>query len=88
MDRITKVNMIHQMVAELLPKLGEESWMGFWATDDEILCETEREAETIANLFDTLYGEGTVTTGYYDPVEDERNGETDEFTGLYYVNFA
>lgn len=57
-----------------------------WAyDDDEILCETEQTAETIADLFDALYGEQTVNTGYYDPIEDERNGETDCRTGYYYV---
>jgi len=78
-----------KVVVELLGKLVEllpHEDARIWAHDgDEILCETEQTAETIADLFDALYGEETVNTGYYDPVEDERNGETDCRTGYYYV---
>ena len=28
-----------------------------------------------------------ISTGYYDPKEDVRNGEVDERTGFYYVKF-
>lgn len=58
-----------------------------WSKDgDEILCENEQIAENLADLFDAMYGESTVNTGYYDPEEDERNGETDERTGYWYVS--
>ena len=53
--------------------------------DDEILCQSEKTAEGIADLIDTLYGGQTVNTGFYDPKEDERNGEADDRTGFYYV---
>lgn len=69
-------------IAEFLP--DEEARI--WSPDgDEILCETEQTAETIADLFDAIYGCPTVNTGYYDPEEDARNGETDQRTGYYYV---
>ena len=58
-----------------------------WSPDgDEILCENEQLTEDIADFLDALYGGvQTVNTGFYDPVEDERNGETDQRTGWYYV---
>ena len=57
-----------------------------WSKDgDEILCENEQIAEHLADLFDAMYGEPTVNTGYYDPEEDERSGETDDRTGYWYV---
>lgn len=31
---------------------------------------------------------GTVNTGYYDPIEDERNNEVDCNTGYYYVTIC
>lgn len=78
-----------QKVTELLSKLVEllpHEDAPIWAHDnDEILCDKEQTAEAIADLFDALYGEMTVNTGYYDPEEDERNGETDCRTGYYYV---
>ena len=58
-----------------------------WSKDpDEILCENEQIAETLADLFDAMYGEPTVNTGYYDPAEDEQSGEADERTGYWYVS--
>ena len=29
----------------------------------------------------------TVQTGHYDPEEDVRNSEVDEYTGFYYIRF-
>lgn len=53
---------------------------------NELLCDTEQRAEAIADFFDAL-GFFYVRTGYYDPIEDKRNGEVDEYTGWYYVDF-
>ena len=70
-------------ICEALPH--EEARIWSVTGDDEILCENEQTAETLADLFDAMYGEPTVNTGYYDPEDDERSGETDERTGYYYV---
>lgn len=53
---------------------------------NEILCDTEIRAEAIGDFLEAL-GFFYVRTGYYDPVEDERNGEVDDYTGWYYVDF-
>ena len=53
---------------------------------NEILCKKEYQAEGIADFLEDM-GFEDVRTGYYDPVEDERNGEVDRYTGLYYVDW-
>lgn len=76
-------------IAELLGQLtsalpDEPDYV--WSKDgDEILCKDKYVADSIAYLFDAIYGDTVVNTGYYDPDEDERNGETDDRTGYYYV---
>ena len=50
----------------------------------EFLCKTETQAEGIADFLEDL-GFENVKTGYYDPKEDKQNGETDEYSGMYYV---
>ena len=54
-----------------------------WSKDcDEILCDNERVAEAIADLFDSMYGDRVANTGYYDPAEDERNGKPMSVRGI------
>lgn len=67
---------------EALPNKESPIWSLFC---DEVLCESEELADAVADLFDAVYGEPTVNTGYYDPEEDERNGETCRDTGWWYV---
>lgn len=91
MNRITKVDGLLRELVSMLPKVGDaDASNNFLASADgtEILTTEESEAEALANLFDQIYGEGTVNTGYYDPEEDKRNGEVDDYTGLYYVTIA
>lgn len=78
MENIKKVDMIWKQITDLLPKKPESGI--FWTNGEEILSEDESEIEAIANLFDQMYGEGTVNTGYYD---DEVN---DQYRGWYYCN--
>ena len=52
----------------------------------EILCDTEARANGVADFLEAL-GFSYVRTGYYDPDEDERNGEIDEYTGWWYVDW-
>lgn len=52
---------------------------------DEILTETEEQADRIADLLEAL-GFDYANTGYYDPEEDERNNEVDDRTGKWYVS--
>ena len=55
----------------------------FWSNDEEILGLDEVEVNIIADLLDCM-GYDAIT-GYYDPEEDAKNGDTDDFTGHYYV---
>lgn len=63
---------------------------GFWSNGNEILCPTETDCEIVAEFLRDLLSEFStidVHTGYYDPFEDEKNGEQDDNTGFYYINF-
>jgi len=63
---------------------------GFWTDGTEILCPSEMECEIIANFLRDILNEfGTmdINTGFYDPYEDAKNGEQDDRTGFYYIDF-
>lgn len=59
---------------------------------DEIMCRSEDAANALADLIESLYcsqgKEVVVNTGYYDPKDDAKNGETDCCTGWWYVNLS
>lgn len=56
--------------------------------EEEFLFRYENDCEHIADLLDKyLFGCYETHTGYYDPDEDEKSGETDENTGWYYLDF-
>lgn len=82
-----KVNWIEKITERLRDFPEGEIWT---QDGDEILCKTETAANVIADMFTTLYktqgDEINVTTGYYDPEEDEKNNEVDVRTGWYYVD--
>ena len=71
-------------------RLRDYSEGEIWSVGDELLCRTESAANALADLLEQLYRtdgkEVIICTGYYDPKEDERNGEEDRFTGWWYVN--
>ena len=75
---------------EIAKSLRDYSEGSVWSSGYEILCRTEEGADALADMFETLYAEQgeevLINTGYYDPVEDERNNEVDSFTGWWYVN--
>ena len=77
---------------EITDRLRDYSEGDIWATNDEILCKTEAVADALADMLECLYRaqdeEILINTGYYDPVEDARNGETDRYTGWWYVNIG
>ena len=74
----------------IVERLREEPSCHIWSNGSEILCKTEDVADALADMLECMYeaqGEDIlVNTGYYDPVEDERSGETDRYTGWWYVN--
>lgn len=76
------------VVADMLAGNGSEA---IWCDDDgQILVATEGAANVVADLIEAFYRsqgeEISVNTGYYDPKEDKRNGETDKYTGWWYVD--
>lgn len=64
---------------------------GFWTDGEQILCPSMAECGIVAEfLSDVIEGYPempTIQTGYYDPYEDAQNGETDDYTGFYYIQF-
>ena len=72
-------------------QLGYHPENEFWANRDnkEILCKTKEKAETVACLIQLLYAsQGEIVMpdiGYYDPEEDRRVGEEDEYTGCWSI---
>lgn len=84
-------NGLREWFAKLIELLPHDNGFRIWTVnkhDDEILCENEQIAETLADLFDEIFGEQVARTGYYDPEEDKKNNETDERTGYYYVTIG
>ena len=70
--------------------VGHDRNAAYWSDiQGEILCATEGFAELMADRIEELYrkqGEDVMlSTGYYDPDEDKRNHEEDEYTGYWYV---
>lgn len=64
-----------------LPKTPQKDG-GLWTDGDEILG----GEEAINRMADILDARGyAACTGYYDPEEDKKNGETDSVTGYWYL---
>jgi len=57
-----------------------------WSDGSQLLSPNEELINQIADLFEGTYCGLCMVTGYYDPEEDARNGDTDEFTGSYYLD--
>lgn len=76
-------------LSEISNRLRDYSDGEVWSAGDEILCKTESAADALADLLWQLYRsqdeDVVITTGFYDPEEDKRNGEQDRFTGWWYV---
>lgn len=81
------------LLMELLPKqprsFDTTDNPGFWTNGSEILCATSIDCDIVADFLKDVLKEESVTvkTGYYDPFEDVENGETDDNTAFYYIDF-
>lgn len=82
------VNPVEKVFNEVCAQLPHTPCDGLWTPDDEeILSESEDQIESLADTMDEMFGNCT-STGYYDPEEDARNGETNERTGYYYLTLC
>lgn len=63
--------------------------IGLWSDGEMILCSSEPTCRLIANLLRDILRDSTIVvkTGYFDPFEDGMNGETDDYTDFYYIDF-
>lgn len=71
-------------ICRLLPKEAAH----IWSDGEDILCDSEQCAETIADFIDAMYGVPVTATGYYDPKEDEMLNLVDDRTGYHYVTIC
>ena len=82
-------------IVDMLPReprsYNVEDDPGFWSNGEEILCPTHIECDIIATFLSDVFAEyperPIIQTGYYDPAEDARNGETDKYSGFHYIRF-
>ena len=87
------MNKLLSMLLECLPpepkNIRVEGDIGLWSDGEMILCSSEPACRLIANLLRDILRDSTIVvkTGYFDPFEDDRNGETDGYTGFYYIDF-
>lgn len=84
LDELLKDAPVWDWIAERFPKSPDTAKDGIWYDGDEFLCRTDAQVEGIADWMANVAGLETAT-GYYDPEEDQRNGETDQRTGWYYA---
>lgn len=74
---------VFQILANSLPREPESDSAFWYDGGDDILCRTAELADTLADWLDD-HGYCSVT-GYFDPVDDEREKCVDQLTGWYYV---
>ena len=55
-----------------------------WTDGDQLLVDNEAQADAIAFVLRAMGMDPH--TGYYDPKEDARSGETDGHTGWWYID--
>lgn len=61
---------------------------GFWTDGSIILCPSEYDCECLACFLEDAFREisnCSINTGYFDPFEDAKSGEQDDFTGFWYI---
>lgn len=82
---LESVNLMFDTILDGLPKRPNEP---IWAPQDgdEILCDSHELAISLADLLDSVCGEPVAHVGYYDAVEDQRQGELDERSGWWYLS--
>ena len=73
--------------------VGSDPHSACWSDiETEILCATEELADRLADRIESLYEADNedvlLSTGYYNPEEDKRNNEEDEYTCWWYVQFV
>lgn len=57
-----------------------------WSDGDMILCLDERVIDALADMLERNGGDGSVVTGYYDPIEDIRDDCVNSYTGYHYLD--
>lgn len=66
-------------------KMSQDRRMPIFTDGETILCHTKTLCETMLKVLEAV-SDFDLVSGYYDPEEDARNGETNEYTGLWYID--
>lgn len=74
----------YEKLCQSLPQIPTQD-EPFWSNGWLILANSAEKANEMADYLDETFGAVSVT-GYYDPEEDERNGDVDMMTGYWYVD--
>lgn len=72
--------------SDIIASLPKDNSHSMWSNGEDILCESEEQAEVIADFLEQLGVVTDANTGYFDPSEDLASKENDECTGWYYVH--
>lgn len=85
-------DLLMESILMMLPDftLDRDAETDFYADDGRILCRGEQQTEMVASFIEHIvrgYGFHVMQTGFCDPAEDERSGNTDEYTGFGYIDW-
>ena len=78
----------NKLFNDLLGVIEHNQTSDLWCDDYSILTPKEDIHKAILLVFDSLGFHNDLVTGYYDPKEDERDENVDEFTGNYYIELG
>ena len=78
---------IFNLIVDFLPNYSSNAEI--WSDSGCILCLYKEDVDKIVDFLSIFNEEAeNIATGYYDSYEDMLNGETDKFTGYWYIDIA
>ena len=80
-------NDLFRSICKALPSSPNFINESFWSDGENILCPTEADCSLLAKFIEEIcYDKNqSIITGYFDPDEDVRNNEQDDYTGFWYI---
>lgn len=75
------------LYTQLINALEKHPTDRMFTDGEEILCRSSSDANVVADVLSAVMDEA-VNVSYYDPKEDERNDETNHYTGLWAVSIV
>ena len=75
---------LFDFLLQTLPDKPADPSNQVWTDREQILCRTKDQASFLAELMKTTDQEEYIVN-YYNPEEDKKNHDTNNFTGWYYI---